>query len=163
MLGLAVPGTWLLFIMAGIAFYFEDYDLDVYSGRAIDLAAWYLASLIPGDIDKMIVVNKTGARVPLPTVENLDFRVVDELPELENAVYLDIHAGTPLYELDHSRVDWYVFGPAYGWRVAAANNQFDMEGKQYVTIPQASVRIPHCHAQHVVSTVMFHRYYSLRS
>lgn len=134
--------------MVGVAFYFEPNDVDVYSGRAIDLDAWYLASQIPTDITKMLVVNRTDAKIAMPSI-NIALAVVDELPELENAVYLDPNKGTPLWDLDHSDVDWYVFGPANGWGPEDPT-------KTYIHIPHNGNI--HCHSQHVMTTVMFHRY-----
>jgi len=134
--------------MAGVAFYFEDNDIDVYSGRTIDLDAWHLASRIPGDIDRMIVINKTQQKLTTGYCD-IDFRVVDELPRLENAVYLDPRRGQSLWQLDHEKVDWYVFGPAGGWDKTEL-------GREYVHIPHHG--LVHCHSQHVMTTVMFHRY-----
>ena len=135
--------------MAGVAFYFEDNDTDVYSGRAIDLDAWHLASKVPGDITKMLIVNRTEQKLHTPDTQ-LDFSIVTELPILERAIYLDPTRGTSLWDLDHSEVEWYVFGPASGWGHLA-----DPE-KRYVHIPQGG--IAHCHSQHIMTAVMLHRY-----
>lgn len=137
--------------MTGVAFYFEPNDTDVYSGRAIDLDAWYLASQIPTDITKMLVVNRTDAKIAMPSI-SIQLTIVDELPELENAVYLDPNKGTSLWDLEHSDIDWYVFGPANGWGPEDPN-------RTYVHIPHT--KNIHCHSQHVMTTVMFHRYGSM--
>lgn len=137
--------------MAGVVFYFENNDVDVYSGRSVDLDAWYLASQIPGDIDRIIVINKTDTHLVTPNTR-LDFFVAEDLPRLENAVYLDPKWGDSLWDLDHAEVDWYVFGPASGW------GERDSD-KQYINIPHTNN--VHCHSQHVMTTVMFHRYGSM--
>jgi hypothetical protein len=137
--------------MAGVVFYFEHNDIDVYSGRAIDLDAWYLASQISPDIDKMLVVNRTDTRIAMPQT-NISLEVVRELPELEGAVYLDPTKGESLWGLEHSSVNWYVFGPAGGWGREDPN-------KRYINIPHSPG--VHCHSQHVMTTVMFHRYGSM--
>jgi hypothetical protein len=134
--------------MVGVAFYFEPNDIDVYSGRAIDLDAWYLASQISAGVTELLVVNRTDVKLVTPN-SNMTFVVVDELPELNNAVYLDPTKGTSLWGLDHSTVEWYVFGPAGGWEKEDSK-------KTYIHIPTREGI--HCHSQHVMTTVMFHRH-----
>lgn len=135
--------------MVGVAFYFEHNDIDVYSGRAIDLDAWNIASKISGDITEMLIVNRTEQKLNTPDTQ-LVFSVVDKLPILENAIYLDPTKGTSLWDLDHSPVEWYVFGPASGW-----DHQADPT-KRYIHIP--TMMNVHCHSQHVMTAVMYHRY-----
>lgn len=135
--------------MAGVVFFFEDNDIDVYSGRQIDLDAWHLASRLCKDIDTLIVINRTDVKLTSPNGD-IDFRVVDELPELSNAIYLCPHAKKTIYEIDHNEVDWYVFGPAAGW---------GFESDEMVSIP--APRGNHLHSQHVMSAVMFDRYRNL--
>ena len=132
--------------MAGICFFFEPSDVDVWSGK--DLDAWNYAIKLAGDIDRMIVVNKTEQTIQSPD-RALDFSVVDTLPELENACYLTPpwKESESMWDFDHN-VDWYVFGPASGWAEAP--------GKM-ICIPQAGLGAPH--SVHVATTVMFHRYH----
>ena len=140
--------------MVGVCFYFEDNDVDVWSGRRIDLDAWNYAAKAAGDIDKMIVINKTLSKLTTPDGE-LDFSVVEELPELEGRIayiccpWNKMKLATPLWDFDHN-VDWYVFGPAGGW-----HHEVDIG----VYIPQAGIGA--LHSTHVASTVMFHRYRTL--
>lgn len=134
--------------MAGIAFFFEDENIDVYSGHLIDLGVWNLAAKLAGDITKLLVVNHTQLQLVMPDAD-INFTVVTELPELENAAFMTPDRGIPLWDIDHSKVDWYVFGPAGGW---------DNKERDYINIPQNGMA--HCHSAHVVQTVMFHRYAS---
>ena len=140
--------------MAGICFFFEHPDVDVWSGK--DLDAWHYAARIAGDIDRMMVVNKTGMVLESPD-RALDFQVVGALPILPNACFLTtpkerFHPEQPLWDYDH-RADWYVFGPASGW----TGNLPSMDGEHVVYIPQSG--FAHCHSVHVATAVMFHRYH----
>ena len=136
--------------MAGIVFHFEEYDRDVYSGRRIDFDAWRYAAKAAGDIDKMIVVDKTGLQFGHPGGE-IEFSVVNELPELEGKVaymvcpWNNVKSKTSLWDFDHN-VDWYVFGPASGWG----------EMDEGIYIPQASEVASH--AIHIANVVLMHRY-----
>lgn len=135
--------------MAGIAFYFEDYDRDVYSGRRIDFDAWRYAALAAGDIDRMLVVNRTEEALPNPG-GNIKLTEVDELPELDNAVYMATPWDTEseaLWHFDHD-VDWYVFGPAAGWAGQVPGRA--------VHIPQNGLAA--FHSIHIASVVMMDRY-----
>ena len=139
--------------MAGIVFYFEDNDIDVFSGRIIDLSAWNYAAKI-GDVDKLLIVNRTNQSLASPNKE-LDFTVCDTLPELENAVTIvcpwENENAICLWDYSHS-ADWYIFGPASGWR-----GKFPTES--LLTIPQNGMGA--AHSLHVASCVMYHRYYAL--
>ena len=133
--------------MAGICFFFEPYEIDVWSGK--DLDAWNYAVKVSGDIDRMIVVNKTFLEIPSPD-KAMEFQVVKELPVLGNAVFFTPpwHEAEPLWSFDHD-VDWYVFGPAAGWGAQPPDRM--------VSIPQAGLGA--VHSVHAATTVMFHRYY----
>lgn len=132
--------------MVGVVFFFEDNDKDVYSGRHIDLDAWYLSTQVCSDVDKMILINLTDQLIRTPNAD-FDFTVCSGLPPLENAIYLCPHGEQTLYDIDHSKVDWYVFGPASGWRE-------DVGPK--VSLP--SCEHVHLHSQHVMTAVMYDRY-----
>jgi hypothetical protein len=138
--------------MVGICFYFESYDKDVWSGRRIDLDAWNYAAKAVGDVDRIIVINKTFSEIKNPDSGTFDFKVVTEIPKLEGKI---IKVCCPwdkcknlksLWDFDHN-VDWYVFGPADGWREEIENG---------VYIPQNGKAA--LHSTHVASTVLFHRY-----
>lgn len=140
--------------MAGIVFYFENNDTDVWSGRHIDFDAWNYACKIAGDIDSMIVINRTQLELQSPDV-TMNFQTVSEMPELEgNLCYLacpwdaaPIHK--PITEFDHQNIDWYIFGPASGWHPG------DIEVG--CVLPQAGRGA--CHSVHVATAVMFYRYW----
>lgn len=125
----------------------------MWSGRDIDLDAWNYAIKAAGDIDRVVVVNRTAQT--LRTFDaGLNFRVVSvEVPVLPGEV---VHVAcpwdrakkkTPLWVFPHN-VDWYVFGPSEGW----CGRYLD----RAVYIPQAGKAA--MHAVHVASAVMFHRY-----
>jgi hypothetical protein len=137
--------------MAGICFYFESYDLDVWSGREIDLDAWNYACKACGDIDKIIVVDKTYSNIKTPD-SSLDFKIVHTLPELEGKIiqiccpWNDMENSVSLWDFDHN-VDWYVFGPASGWKNKIKNGLY---------IPQKGIAA--LHSVHIASTILLHRY-----
>jgi hypothetical protein len=135
--------------MAGLCFYFEDADVDVWSGKNLD--AWNYAAKAAGDIDRMIVINRTDQLISPPDADLTQFEVLSELPSLERAVYLvgPSQAGldaASLWSFDHD-VDWYVFGPASGWE----------PGHPRLHVPQAGIGA--LHAVHIASVVMLHRYH----
>lgn len=143
--------------MAGVCFYYEDYDTDVWSGR--DLDAWGYACKVAGDIDKIIVINKTDGAVP-SFDRAFEFCVVPDLEAAEAAM-----TGTRMYMVcpwevgNHTsiaghphNVDWYVFGPAAGW---------GKSGPDGVYIPQAGQGA--VHSVHAATVVMFHRFWTLNS
>ena len=132
--------------MAGLCFFFEDPDVDVWSGK--DLDAWNYAAKLAGDIDKMVVINKTDQVITSPD-RALDFTVLKDLPDFDDAVYLTPpwHKSNSLWNFDHD-VDWYVFGPAAGWA---------FESDNMICIPQHGMGA--VHSVHAATTVMFHRYF----
>ena len=139
--------------MAGLVFYFEDNDRDVWSGRNLDFDAWNYLAQIPGDITKIRVINKTQNTYD-PFNEALDVEYLDALPDFgtdhvtqlvcpwEPVEYIE------LWDFDHN-TDWYVLGPANGW----GGNHF---GDQLVSVPQYSNVA--CHAIHIATVAMAHRY-----
>jgi len=136
--------------MAGIVFYFEDNDVDVWSGRNIDLDAWNYNCKI-GGITKAIVVNLTDQNL-ITFDGNMDITFVNELPSLSGHVTQlvtsnDTNTPTSLWDFDH-QTDWYVFGPSNGW----SGNIF---GDTLLTIPQTSGA--HHYSVFVDTTIMFHR------
>ena len=141
--------------MAGICFFYEDPDVDVWSGRGFD--AWNYASKLAGDIDTAFVVNLTDQS--LQTFDQrIDFRVFDSLVDAEAAmagakcyVTCPWNAGnqTSAYDFDHAGVGFYIFGPASGWHHA-------IDG---VCLPQAGGGA--VHAVHAATALMFTRYWSV--
>jgi len=136
--------------MAGICFYFEPNDVDVWSGRRLDLDAWNYAAKA-GGVDRMVVINLTDQVIRTPDSDLAEFRVVDAMPPLDRAVYLvgpgEAAGASPLWTFDHD-VDWYCFGPAQGW-------QFPVSPKLHV--PQANRGA--LHSVHVATAVMLHRHH----
>jgi len=138
--------------MAGICFYFEDNDTDVWSGRSFDFDAWRYAIGTAGDINKAIVINKTENNLPTPKGVT-KWSIHKEMPDLDGKV---TYMQTPwkdkdsqsLWDFDH-KTDWYVFGPANGWNQKFPNS---------VSIPQSNVNGA-CHSVHIATVVMMHRYH----
>ena len=138
--------------MAGIVFYFEDNDIDVWSGRKIDLDAWNYSCKI-GGIDKVIIINKTEEDIK-PFDSWMDIKIVKDF----DINSLDGHTtqlvtpnetiSTSLWDFDH-KTDWYIIGPASGWCGV-------YEADKKITIPQGDNG--HHHSVFVASTVMYHRY-----
>ena len=138
--------------MAGLCFYFEDYDVDVWSGH--DLDAWNYAAKTAGDITKIIVVNKTDQLIRSPDSSLELFEVVQELPKLPNSIKcVGPNEKGPnaisLWDFSHD-VDWYIFGPAAGW-----GGQVDG-----LNIPQAGRGA--LHSVHACTVIMTHRYHVKR-
>lgn len=144
--------------MAGICFYFEDYDLDVYSGRNIDLDSWNYAIQAGGsDMKDMLVLNQTDQKIRTPN-KQINFKTClhserTPHPKLEGRVAYfvvptDTRVQNTLWEFDHE-VDWYCFGP--GQR----DNFSPKKGDVFVTVPMP-VQL---HAVHIASVVMAHRFH----
>jgi hypothetical protein len=137
--------------MAGLVFYYQDSDIDVWSGHNLD--AWNYAASAAGSIDKMIVINQTDQVVNTPNA-SLEFRLVEEMPVLEGHKTLvvcpwEIAPKVSLANFDHD-TDWYVFGPAQGWGNPLPS------ADAYLTIPQAGQGA--CHSVHVATAIMYDRY-----
>jgi hypothetical protein len=146
--------------MAGICFFFEPYDIDVWSGRRIDLDAWNYACNAAGDIDHVVVINRTRQKIRSPNAD-IKFDLVessktnialDDVPDFKgNVAYIccpwdRAKNKTSLWDFDHN-VDWYVFGPANGWREELENG---------VYIPQNGIGA--MHSTHIATTILLHRY-----
>lgn len=138
--------------MAGVCFYFEDEDVDVWSGKNLD--AWNYACMAAGDIDKIVVINKTQQALTTPGGQ-YDFKTVTSLEDanLQGVIaqivcpWNDFNL-TELWDFSHA-VDWYVFGPAAGW------GSIDI-GDVHVTIPVHGLAA--MHSVHAASVVLAHRY-----
>ncbi len=143
--------------MAGILFYFQDYDVDVFSGKRDDLDAWRYAANA-GGIDKIRCVNESEFDVSLGFTD-MDFDVVDEgwISNQSNVAVLDTEwtcpdGAIPLSELDHSSVDWYVFG-------AADRGVPQGLDAQYVYVPQFGNGA--LHSLHIAPVVLLRRWESI--
>lgn len=142
--------------MAGVAFFFESNDVDVWSGRRVDFDAWNYAIKAAGDIDRAVIVNRTD--VDISTFDaDLDIRVEVDLPDLEDAVFVccpweanRCTRAVSLWEFNHE-ISWYVFGPANGW-------QRDLDFGVYV--PQSGSAA--LHSVHIGSIVLLHRFSARR-
>ena len=137
--------------MTGLVFYYQDSDVDVWSGKNLD--AWNYAASAAGDIDSMIVINETDQVLNTPN-SSLSFQVVEEMPSLEGHVTQvvcpwEIVPKTSMGNFDHD-TDWYLFGPAQGWGNPRP------EAQVYLTIPQSGMGA--CHSVHVATAVMYDRY-----
>lgn len=142
--------------MTGICFFYEDTDVDVWSGR--DLDAWNYACKIGGGIESAIVINKTDQELQ-SFDQSMDVRFVDDFAAAQalmsgEIIYMacpwdnfqvDTLAGYP-----HTAV-WYVLGPAAGWGGIKP-------GPSYF-LPQAGTGA--AHSVHVATALMFHRYWTL--
>ena len=153
--------------MAGICFYFEDYDVDVYSGRRIDLDAWNYAIQSGGqDMDTLLMLNRTTQKITSPN-SRLSFSTLDDtskvvVPELEGTVAYfcpppDPRVAETLWDFDHN-VDWYCFGPSGGFKFEPK------PGDRVVGIPLGPVDLAgvvpgQIHSVHTASIVMAHRYH----
>lgn len=143
--------------MAGIIFYFEDNDRDVYSGRPIDLDAWVYAAMAAGDVDKLAIVNRTD--VDLQAAINglhgqLQIEVTDNTPNVLGEIVRVVTPGEAdtmtesIWDFKHD-VDWYFFGPAEGHRPAGRSIMIPQSGGGFL------------HSVHIASVVCLHRFHKL--
>ena len=147
--------------MAGVVFWFQSQDRDVFSGRPIDLDAWRYA-IKAGGCNQARCINETAW--PLTFEEAFDFEIigshVDDLhdwaKDKKNVVVFEAEwscpeGAIPLSEVDHSKVDWYVFGNGSSAPQGLAG--------QYVYLPQDG--IGGLHPVHTASAVMLRRWEEL--
>ena len=144
--------------MTGICFFYEDSDVDVWSGK--DLDAWNYACKVAGDIDSMIVINKTTQILTTPNADMV-FNVVSDLDAAKDLMSGDIvymvcpWENTTVLSMAgfmHTN-DWYVFGPASGW------GSYTLPSG--MTIPQAGTGA--VHSVHAATVAMFHRFWTINS
>jgi len=138
--------------MAGVAFFFEEFDTDVYSGRLGFLDAWNYAFLAAGDITDVVIINRTALVPILPL--NYNIRIVSSEEEFlalaagDKVTYIgapnEFEEAESLWNFDH-KTDWYFFGHASGHRTQTG-----------VTIPTAGKAA--FHSVHAATVVMTHRY-----
>lgn len=102
---------------AGIVFFFEENDIDVWSGRNIDLDAWNYNCKI-GGFNKAIIINRTNQVLNSFDID-MDIQILSEFPTLSGTVVQmvipsETENSISIWDYDH-QADWYVFGPANGW------------------------------------------------
>lgn len=129
--------------MAGLCFFVEDPDVDVYS----DIYAWNNAVKM-GGIDKVVMVDRTGSAQPFD--HSLPTQIVTKLPELEGIVTFivtpwDSEDSISLWDFDH-KTDWYVIGPAHGWNRERTGVHIPMNSRGAL------------HSVHAATVVMAHRF-----
>ncbi len=147
--------------MAGVVFWFQSQDKDVFSCRPIDLDAWRYA-IKSGGINQARCFNETP--LPLFFDQDFDFEIAgsnlddfrDWAKDKSNLIILQCEwscpeSAIPLSEVDHSKVDWYVFGRGSG----LPNN---LPG-QYVYLPQDG--LGGLHPVHTASAVLLRRWEEL--
>jgi len=143
--------------MAGIVFYFQEWDKDVWSGRAVDLDAWRYAARA-GGVEELRCINETDVVFP----DWLNFECINNLTDWaeehrnEKLVVVDTEwtcpeGAIPLSELNHSEVDWYIFG--------STNPLPKLDWCQYVYLPQYGTGA--LHSVHIASAVMLRRWEEL--
>ena len=150
--------------MAGIVFWFELNDTDVFSGRPVDLDAWRYA-IKAGGIDKAVCFNESELELFFDA--GFDFTIGGgSVEEYElwignhkdlNLVFIETERSCPpgaisISSLDHNNVDYYIFGRSNG---VPRNNL----GKQYVFLPQNGVA--YLHSVHIASAVLLRRWEEL--
>jgi hypothetical protein len=143
----------------GLVFYFEENDVDVWSGKDFDLDAWNYNCKI-GGISKVIIINKTS-QVLRQFDGNMDICIVEEFPILTGhttqlvvpSELKDGESGVDLWDFDH-QTDWYIIGPGSGWHGVHF-------GDVLLTIPQRSPI--HHHSVFIGATIMFHREHILNN
>jgi len=150
--------------MAGIIFYFEENDIDVFSGRELDLSAWNYAIKTSGDITKVIIINKTNQVISsfdygleqftlVPSEKDLNIPEEDVVVQVACPWNPTNNEKVSIWDFNHD-VDWYYFGPANGWSNLEESNKV-------VYIPQNGQGA--MHAIHIVSAVMLHRYKTINN
>lgn len=130
----------------GVCFHFELNDLDVWSGRQIDLDAWRYALKAFGG-NRLAMINLCNAQVQISD-ESIQFEqhaslnAFLEAHPTDTKVYVEI-GGENLDLFEHPNECWYVFGGAQ------------------VSLPRADVGIPTpfaLHPIHVEQIVLWDRF-----
>lgn len=147
---------------AGIAFWFQSDDRDVFSSRPIDLDAWRYAAKA-GGCTKARCINETDESLCFGG--DFDFEIIGDkeqdlrswLEDKENVVIFQCEwscpeNAKPLSIIHHPEVEWYVFGHG-------ANTPKNLNG-QYVYMPQADKG--GLHPVHAASAVMLRRWEELK-
>lgn len=136
--------------MVGVCFFFEREDVDVWSGKNLD--AWHYAFAASGDINNIIVINRTNYKLFNPNPDKYEFNTTNEFPTLSGEIvglitpWRKTEKSISLWDFDHN-VDWYCFGSAAG-----ELPNYNIE----IFVPQKGLGA--LHSVHIASTVMLHRY-----
>lgn len=138
--------------MAGVAFFLEDYDVDVYSGRLESLDAWNYAIGAAGDITDVVIINRTTIDPVFNLRYNIHIVPTEEafiaLSSGDRVTYVgaynEFEDTKSLWDFDHE-TDWYFFGEASGHEAPAG-----------ITIPTADNMV--FHSVHAATVVMAHRH-----
>ncbi len=137
--------------MKAAVFFFETCDVDVWSGRQIDLDAWRYNTKMFG-LDTLIMIDKIpgGSKYQHFDEEQKFFRYT-EISEFE-AAHPNLHQywfespwsfpksviPTKLRDLKHAKDDVaYIFGPAVGFQIPEGDK------KSWVTVPQKGLGATH--------------------
>lgn len=152
--------------MAGIVFWFENNDRDVFSGRKVDLDAWRYA-VKAGGIEKARCFNATELEVKFDKdfdfevagKDNIDFLDWVDSHKEENLVFFDTEwscpeSAIPISDLDHSTVDWYIFGAANGFHSDILRDH------NFVYLPINGMGA--LHSVHIASAVLLRRWETIR-
>jgi len=138
--------------MVGVCFFYEDPDVDVFSGRPEMLHAWNYALKSAGDVTRVAIINKTGDHITFNRA--FDYTVYDNIDDFYmTADGTLMHVGAAnefdvsmsLWSYEHGD-DWLVFGPSNGHSKRPTG----------LTIPTANNTV--FHAVHAATVVMTHRY-----
>jgi hypothetical protein len=150
--------------MAGVLFYFQNNDIDVFSGRnPIDLDAWRYACKA-SNIESVRCINETNMSILFDT--DVDFKIVNSLESwLDTIIGQTIVLFEPQWscpadavsfkQLDHSIIDWYVFGAANGFNIP----QLESYELTYCYLPQNGSGA--LHSIHIASAVLLNRWSAL--
>ena len=138
--------------MTGVCFFFENEDIDVWSGKNLD--AWHYAIYAAKDINEILVINRTEQILQNPNQDKYIFNTTKEIPELNGNIVgitvpwrQEILNSFSLWNFNHQNIDWYCFGSAAG-----ELPKYNIE----VFIPQNGKGA--LHSVHIASAVMLHRY-----
>lgn len=154
----------------GICFYFEDNNIDVYSGRLIDLDAWRYACKAFG-VYTMRVINKTRQLLAMHDME-MDFKEYSSEEEFladsinDKLIYVECplllnnvvkYEELPVFQhpVEGDGYIFYCFGPADGFRPKSQDD------KIWITIPMTNLSMV-MHSVHAVICVLYDRYLKLR-
>lgn len=139
----------------GLAFHFDNQDVDIYSGRQIDLDAYRYACKAFG-VSKMACINTSGLPLAMND-ESISFSehscFEDFIKKNKNKNIYILEVPWRLHDKKHSSIqddlgdfDWIVVGPAAGW----AKDQY--RHGQLLTIKQNGRGA--LHGQHVATLVL---------
>ena len=140
--------------MGTLVIHFEDNDMDVWSGRKLDIDMWKTSCFNWG-IEELRIVDLRTDKSWQPQEPMLNLKWYGSLNQalegLENLVYIDIHGNESLWEFTHSEDMVYVIGASYGFLETPVGTR--------VVIPQ--IGNDEMHSTHIAAMVLAHRYGNL--